>query len=1122
VKNAFGAPQCARNRLLLSSAAVALLVVSSAAQAQSQDSPRLAPVPDSRKPHVVVTGPDQGHTPDSAVDQEDITGIGHMVLPTPGGHSNCTGTLINPRTVIFAAHCVNDMAADRYGTALGGRPIGFGFKADNNDALVEWQIEGFVNGNFRSNVANAFYNVNQVFYHPLSNVNGPDENFFEADVAIASLDAPTRDIPIWALLFSALPAPSRIDPKNGTGYHVTIAGYGGFGIGDEGVAGLDNRRRIAENILGMLGSNDEIDFFRSGEGDGHKQNVYVIDFDDPTRANPYDVNINRDDALPNEGLTAGGDSGGPLILDRTFDEKVLIGVLSGGGNGLPLEGAPDSGYGAYSFYQPLYLWWDWIAANNPYRYVAAKAGDGKWSDPNHWVTRLDPVYRVLDANGKLVAGIPNALGAGIDGSDPAKFGQICLETDDLDACADLKTREVIQDGQVIGSLPSYGNAPAAIPLPAATLANGLPGASGFVPDNIDPSITFLPVPDGALDDPNFDPAQYIIRKNARYFDVTLAAAGTTTLDTSATIDRLTITGAQSALNVAAGGSLTSLIDINQLSGMVRVDGTLRTPGDYFVLSGGVTGSGQIYTPFFTSTAGTIAPGTIGGIGTLTFNGNVILTSGTRLLMDLGANGASDKIAVRVDANAEADTTGAALIGGTIAFAGVGGYLPRAGDRFTLITAESGLQASLTSAPFSAILRPEFTVTTNSVTMNIAAGNYRDVITPASAVQAAYAQLLDQNRGGSSGATQLFLGLDLLDAPGIRSTLEGLAPANHTLAGSLAVAGTGSMANFYRDRSVSLTSGQEGGTLAVYGSPLDVAARATTPMANGSALVGDSLGRPTVQPVNLPEDVSAFVAGGYMTGDSQGMAGAGRDDFDGYFVAAGIEKAVDGGFIGLGLSYTDLDGTTAGGQRARGALYQGTLYVGGALGGGVTFDAQMTAGAFDTRTRRQVNVAGTSYVLNGEDTALVLTSDFSLARSFDLGAVSAAPRAGVRLSTIDFTPSEETGGAPALQYDLGTYKSVQSRVGLDVKGKDGAIRPYASAAWVHEYRDRPGSFGANFAGGVGPNALFALAGTDRDWAEVSGGLAIRTGAVEASLSADTSIARSDVSAQSYRATVRVSF
>ena len=66
-------------------------------------------------------------------------------------------------------------------------------------------------------------------------------------------------------------------------------------------------------------------------------------------------------------------------------------------------------------------------------------------------------------------------------------------------------------------------------LPPATLANGLPGATNFVPNNVDPVRTT-----GAI---------------GRYFDVTLSANGTTTLDSTVTIDRFTLAGAGARLNI---------------------------------------------------------------------------------------------------------------------------------------------------------------------------------------------------------------------------------------------------------------------------------------------------------------------------------------------------------------------------------------------------------------------------------------------------------------------------------------------------------------------------------------------------------------------------------------------
>jgi hypothetical protein len=74
--------------------------------------------------------------------------------------------------------------------------------------------------------------------------------------------------------------------------------------------------------------------FLYGGGSGLPQNLYLTDFDDPDQTNIYDINVYQDDALPNEGTTAGGDSGGPLILDAENNvltaEDLVLGVLSWG------------------------------------------------------------------------------------------------------------------------------------------------------------------------------------------------------------------------------------------------------------------------------------------------------------------------------------------------------------------------------------------------------------------------------------------------------------------------------------------------------------------------------------------------------------------------------------------------------------------------------------------------------------------------------------------------------------------------------------------------------------------------------------------------------------------------
>jgi outer membrane autotransporter protein len=132
-----------------------------------------------------------------------------------------------------------------------------------------------------------------------------------------------------------------------------------------------------------------------------------------------------------------------------------------------------------------------------------------------------------------------------------------------------------------------------------------------------------------------------------------------------------------------------------------------------------------------------------------------------------------------------------------------------------------------------------------------------------------------------------------------------------------------------------------------------------------------------------------------------------------------------------------------------------------------------------------------------------------------------PRGALRASYIDFGRTAESGGPTALVIDRDDIESFQGRAGLVVEGV-GRIRPNFTATYVHEFEDRSPFFGANFVGGIGPNAGFDLAEQDDDWFEVAGGLTIATGQIEVSVSADTTLDRDDVENQSYRASVKFRF
>ncbi len=1112
--------------------------------------------------HAIVPNDNVG--PEDAVDNDDnFRGVG-MFFRNDG--FVCTGTLINPRTVLFAAHCVNNVDQDDYNE--NNLRSAFSFNVNALPGFINW-----INNNFSSNPDLAVYNINRIFYNQDSLTNPGAQGFLEADIALASLDTPAADIPTWALLFSPLPTPEEITDETGTGYHVNITGYGRSGTGSTGDSqGIDWRRRSAENFVGALTSFDERNTFLFGAPFGNlPQSLYRLDFDDPNKTNPFDFNLYKDEPLEREGTTAGGDSGGPLILDAAnntlSEEDLVIGVLSGGSRFFGPQGF--STYGTESFYQPLYLFWDYIAAVNPYRYVTAKAGDGKWESSTHWETTLDPAYRIINANGDVVNGIPTSPGAGITGGSP-DFGEVCFDTEGDnpgDGCQDLSTgdntppaRNIGEGVEIVSGIGSVsvdllnglgisniggrddlngddfalavqaqstqangiefaleeaqgsdGGAPefSADPLPAPTLANGLPGASGFVPNNIDPVITGDP-------ETNVDP---------RYFDVTLANAGTTTLDSTVVIDRLTVRGPAN-LNIRFNGDLTSLIDISQFGGTINVDNALTSVGDYTIFGGMLSGNGTVTAPFVTNLMGAISPGQIGTVDTLTIDGSAVLSSASTLLIDIGPNGTSDTLAV----------TGDVSVGGIVALGtGIAGVVNGTGTQYTIVTAGGGILdangdplGTFNEGTISAILSQSFTYEENAVLMSIDAASYSTVIDGTDPVQVAFAQLLDQNRGNS--ALGDLYALDFFSASDIQSQLANLAPTAETGVRSLTAQTFTHMFNFHDRRLRTSRRSSAGGTIATLGNPLGTAeaglARYSSPQA-GIELGLQSDGEPTnVQEGAVPENMALYVAGGFMNGDGEAMPGfqAAQTDFDGYFLAGGVELfPSDNSVLGFSVYHSDIDSDTALAATADSKIWAGTVYGRVRTASGIAFDGQLSVSDYDVSTQRTVAFANTQQTLSTNDDSSGLTAALGVSYDIETGAGTISPGVGARYARVGFDRVNETGGFAGLTIDRETYKSFQGRAGLEfASDQDSTFKLGANAHYVHEFEDGPQLFNSNFVGGTGPAATFALAGTDQDWFEVGVSASVNAGPVEVGVGFDSTIGRDNAEAQTYSASATIRF
>ncbi|MEO0466095.1 MAG: autotransporter domain-containing protein [Pseudomonadota bacterium] len=1121
---------------------------------------------------------------------------------------NCTGSLINHRTVISAAHCFNDLPGAAYGTDRAGgdwTPI-IAYGPDTFDALFGWLgASGDPLDEFVIDDRNGLTFATSVFLHPDGDTAVGGLDFPGADVALLALQDPLDQLPTYSMLFSPVEV----------GEHVVQVAYGSHGIGSTGDVGLDGKRQVGENLLGLIGSQN--DFLRGAfrsptagfiPGADADQVMYHFDMDRPDRdvaecertsfffgngtdliCNPgpfspaitadgtsatsvndsidWFPDANNPDALPNEAATAGGDSGSAIFFDELGnDELVIGGVLSGGWNFV----SPNGGYGDISYYQPLFLFHEFIAQQNPYKYVEGAAGDGLWSDASRWTQTLDPAYLIFDGEGNLINALPDGPEPGVTGGQEFRDGvvfDINITDPEIDPAAQVATSAGgsggIEDTSAIatdtvallddrGSVTTLADTdfetstvsnvvidpatgfgkpvdtrdyrligtrePGETPELDTTCCGDVappsaaagPGSTGFVPNN-DDGIGFA--------------------ASAQYFDVTLSNAGTTTVDMDVVIDKLTLDNIGANLVIGSDWVFESIIDTQIAMGVLDVQGEFISRD---ILNGGLITS--------TNGLGIIETDTLFNVGMLSaglptdeqfglvIDGDLVLTSASTLLYEgtsLAVSGGTS-LGGQVAFNAPGLTFGTT---GTLIYSAgevVGEF---AGD-------VQGVRTVVFSQSPDTVTTPEGSLAVTAVNFEISAQTFSSFLTPGAMTGngAAMVGLLDGERGNYDSLSNLYDSLDFLSADDAAVAIGGLVPDTAFSSPQLAQLGASSLPTHLDRRFGAIRAGGGGGTTVNnMASSFQVAALDDRSIFGLLDQAGDAGGSAAtdsgINPISGDGKTGAFIEVSHSTGDADAGIDGADGDIDTTSMTIGIDREFTPGLtVGVygHLTQGSADVTTGLGSSDSESLGVGAYAAAEVAGLNLAGYAGVSQRDFET-----ARTVGFDLILGGGDADEVALGA-SVSKPMLLGdaarPVMFIPEARVDYTDISVDGYTEIGSQSALTIGDRDISSILVKVGADAhfydlnEGGWLGFKPSLGARIVYDLDGERDTVAASFASAPTTEVILAGAKRDKEWAEVRGALNFASADtdVAAALFAEGTIGRDDLSYVTVGVNVKAKF